>query len=54
MGNVIMLTLVWLSSVIGWRVMKKIQPEESKLYLMYAISICILVTVFGVIYLSQV
>lgn len=54
MGNVIMIALVWISAIVGWRIMKKIQPEESKLYLGYSIFICILVTSFGVIYLFQV
>ncbi len=54
MGNMIMLALVWVSAIIGWRIMKKIQPESSKLYLVYAIFICILVTAFGIAYLSQI
>lgn len=49
-----MLALVWISAIAGWRIMKKIQPEESGLYLGYALSICILVTAFGVVYLSRV
>lgn len=54
MGNAIMLALVWISAIVGWRIMKKIQPEGSRLYFGYALFICILVTAFGVAYLSRV
>ena len=44
--------LVWIIAVICWLIMKKIQPESSKLYLMYELIICLLVTAVAVIRLS--
>lgn len=45
-----MLLILWISAFAGHKVMKKIQPEIARLYLGYAIFICILVTGFGVAY----
>lgn len=53
MGNVLMIALVWVSAYIGNRIMKKIQPESSRLYLVYTLSICVLITWFAIVYLSQ-
>lgn len=53
MGNTLVISSVWAASFICWRIMKKIQPEESKLYLVYAISICVLVTWFLIDHLVQ-
>lgn len=53
MGNVLVISSVWVVSFICWRITKKIQPEESKLYLVYAISICVMVTWFSIAYLTQ-
>ena len=54
MGNALVISSVWVVSFICWRIMKKIQPEESKLYLVYAISICVLVTWFSIAHLVQI
>lgn len=51
MGNVLMIALVWIVAFVCWRVMKKIQPESSKLYLVYVLSICVLITCFSAVYL---
>lgn len=53
LGNVLMIALVWVSAYIGNRIMKKIQPESSRLYLVYTLSICVLITWFAIVYLSQ-
>lgn len=53
MGNALIVAGVWVVAIICWRIMKKIQPESSKLYLVYALSICVLITWFAVAYLSQ-
>ena len=45
-----MLLILWISAFAGHKVMKKIQPEITRLYLGYAIFICILVTGFAVAY----
>lgn len=45
-----MLLILWISAFAGHKVMKKIQPEIARLYLGYAIFICILVTGFTVAY----
>lgn len=45
-----MLLILWISAFAGHKVMKKIQPEIARLYLGYAIFICILVTGFAVAY----
>lgn len=48
-----MLLILWISAFAGHKIMKKIQPEIARLYLGYAIFICILVTGFGVAYRFQ-
>ncbi len=52
MGNVILIIMVWLTAIICYPIMKKIQPESAMLYLVYVLTICILVTVVGAIHLS--
>lgn len=54
MGNILVISSVWAVSFICWRIMKKIQPEESKLYLIYAISISVMATWFSIAYLTQI
>lgn len=53
-GNWIVVASVWVVAFLCWRIMKKIQPESSKLYLVYVLFICAIVTGFAIIYLSQV
>jgi len=38
---------VWIVAVIGCLIMKKIQPEWFKLYVAYAIFICVIFTAFS-------
>lgn len=45
MGVILLTTFVWIVGAIGCVVMKRIQPEN-KLYPIYAVSICILLTAF--------
>lgn len=52
MGNWIMVGLVWIAAVIGCIVMKKIQPETFWLYLIYALCICMAVTMIAIVRLS--
>ena len=52
MGNVIVVSLVWIIAAMCWPIMRKIQPELSKLYLVYELIICLLVTAVAVIRLS--
>ena len=52
MGNWIMVGLVWIAAVIGCIVMKKIQPETFWLYLIYALCICMAVTMIAIAQLS--
>lgn len=52
--NYITVGIVWIIAFICWRIMKKIQPESSGLYLVYVIFICVLVTSVAVIRLYQV
>lgn len=40
------LVIVWTAVIICWRIMKKIQPESSKLYLAYAACIALVLTLF--------
>lgn len=54
MGNALVVSSVWIVSIICWRIMKKIQPECSGLYLGYALFICVLVTTFAAVYLDLV
>lgn len=54
MINYIILASIWIIALICWRIMKKIEPEIASAYLVYVLIICILVTAFGVSYLSQV
>lgn len=39
MGNILLIALVWIVAIVGWRIMKKIQPENSRMYLVYVMSI---------------
>lgn len=43
---VYLIVFVWIVAITAWRIMKKIQPEKSKLYLVYVIFICVLLTCF--------
>lgn len=45
MGVILLIALVWIVGIVGCVVMKRIQPD-SKLYPIYAISICIILTIF--------
>lgn len=54
MGNWIMVGSVWVTAFFCWRIMKKIQPELSELYLIYVLLICAIVTGLAIIRLSQV
>lgn len=54
MINYIILASVWVIALACWRIVKKIEPEMATAYLVYVLIICILVTAFGVSYLSQV
>ena len=54
MINYIILASVWIIALVCWRIMKKIEPEIATAYLVYVLIISILITVFGVNYLSQV
>ena len=53
-GNWIVVGSVWATAFFCWRIMKKIQPELSELYLIYVLLICAIVTGFAIIRLSQV
>lgn len=39
-----LILLVWLAGILGCLIMKKIQPETFKPYLVYVIAICLIVT----------
>lgn len=54
MGNALVISAVWIVAIICWRIMKKIQPECSRLYLGYVLFICVLVTTFAANYLGWV
>lgn len=54
MGNILLISAVWIVAVICYLIMKKIQPESSKLYLVYVLIICVLVTTVGTIRLLQI
>ena len=53
MSTVFMIAMVWVIAGVCYMIMKKIQPESSKLYLVYAITICILLTCFLAWYLLK-
>ena len=52
MWNIAVVVGVWVIAAICYPIMKKIQPESSKLYLVYELIICLLVTAVAVIRLS--
>ena len=52
MINYIILASVWVVAFMCWKIMKKICPESSKMYLAYVLAICVAITLFGVIHLS--
>lgn len=54
MINYIILASVWVVAFVCWKIMKKIFPESSKIYLAYVLTICVAITLFGVIHLSGV
>lgn len=51
MGIIIAISSVWAVAGIGCYIMKKIQPEN-KLYLWYAVAICVIFTTFVVMHVS--
>lgn len=51
MGIIIAVSIVWAAAGIGCYIMKKIQPEN-KLYLWYAIAVCVIFTAFVVTHVS--
>lgn len=51
MGIIIAVAVVWAAAGIGCYIMKKIQPEN-KLYLWYAIAVCVIFTAFVVTHVS--
>lgn len=54
MINYIILASVWVVAFVCWKIMKKMFPESSKIYLAYVLTICVAITLFGVIHLSGV
>lgn len=48
---ILLVILVWVVAGLGVLIMKKIQPEN-KLYLWYAIAICVIFTAFVVMHVS--
>ena len=42
--------IVYLTAILGWRLMRKIQPEDALLYGGYALFICVAYTVFLAVY----
>lgn len=48
MANWIVVGSVWVVAFFCWKIMKKIQPESSKLYLVYELLICLIVTAFAI------
>ena len=41
-----LIIIVWLIAISGCLIMKKIQPENSKLYMIYVFMICLIFTIF--------
>lgn len=54
MANWLIVAAVWIIGIVCCQIMKKIQPEWSKLYLIYVIAICVLVTGVAIVHLSAV
>lgn len=52
MGNWLIVAAVWIIAIACYQIMKKIQPELSKLYLIYVIVICVLFTGVAIVRLS--
>ena len=47
--NRILIVLLWIVAILGNAVMKKIQPESTKLYFFYSIGIALTITAFAVL-----
>lgn len=54
MANWLIVAAVWIIAMVCYRIMKKIQPELSKLYLIYVIVICVLFTGVAIVRLSAI
>lgn len=54
MWSLMTIPFVWIVALIAYLVMKKIQPDESRLYLDYLIRICIVFTTVVIVYLFLV
>lgn len=44
MWNLITIPFIWIVAIIAYLIMKKIQPDSSKLYLVYVIFVCLAFT----------
>ena len=51
--DVTMILLLWVIGIVCIPVMKKIQPEGYKAYAIYVLAVCLIFTVFAVLYLCQ-
>lgn len=49
MGDILLISAAWIAAAICYLIMKKIQPESSKLYLVYVLISCALVITVGAI-----
>lgn len=44
---------VWIVGIVCIPIMKKLQPESYKTYVIHVLAVCVLVTAFAVLYLCQ-
>lgn len=51
-GVILLVLLVYVSAIIGFIWMKKIQPEASWLYLVWVVFVCVVFTLFVVSHVS--
>lgn len=54
MDAVVTCSFLWVVAIICYKIMKKIQPECSKLYLVYVVIICSAITAFLTWYVLKV
>ena len=50
MVNIILISVMWLAVIVGNVIIKKIQPDFSKLYFFYSMGIALGITVFAILY----
>lgn len=47
------LILLWAAGIICFPIMKKVDSSQYKAYIVYGLTVCVVVTIFAILYLCQ-